>query len=87
MQHKIEMFWSRLLGEITAESINKTVTNLNRLFTTSGCDEQICEIIEGQLPSTVKGGALVHFYECHFFSPAFKSTLVGKKINLKSIPF
>ena len=49
------------------QSVNKTVTNLNKLFTTSGCDEQICEIIEGQLPSTVKGDALVHFNECHFF--------------------
>ena len=41
------------------ETINKTLHNLNSLFKTSGCDEQICEIILGKLPDSVKGNALV----------------------------
>ena len=41
------------------ETINKTLHNLNSLFKTSGCDDQICEIISGKLPESVKGNALV----------------------------
>ena len=41
------------------ETINKSLYNLNSLFKTSGCDEQICEIIMGKLPDSVKGNALV----------------------------
>ena len=41
------------------ENINKTLHNLNSLFKTSGCDEQICEIISRKLPNSVKGNALV----------------------------
>ena len=59
------------------ETINKTLHNLNSLFKTSGCDEQICEIIMGKLPDSVKGNALVSLNPCSsspiFFGGGMKS--------------
>ena len=44
------------------DSVNKTLQNLNKLFKSSGCDEQICEIIERKLPTTVEGDMFVSRY-------------------------
>ena len=65
-----ELLESNIGSNNKVETINKTLHNLNSLFKASGCDEQICEIIEGKLPTSVKGNALVsllkiiktHFY-------------------------
>jgi hypothetical protein len=54
-----ELFESNIGNDNKFETINKTLHNLNSLFKVSGCDEQICEIIEGKLPTSVKGNALV----------------------------
>ena len=42
-----ELLESNIESNNKVETINKTLHNLNSLFKASGCDEQICEIIEG----------------------------------------
>ena len=54
-----ELLESNIGNNNKVETINKTLHNLNSLFKDSGCDEQICAIIEGKLPTSVKGNALV----------------------------
>ena len=53
-----EMLANSTTKTMDLNSVNRTLTNLNILFKSSGCDEQICEIVEEKLPSTVEGDAL-----------------------------
>ena len=53
-----EMLVNSNTETVDLNSANRTLTNLKTLFKSSGCDEQICEIVEEKLPSTVEGGVL-----------------------------
>ena len=38
-------------GSSTLDDTNTTLTTLNKLFTTSGCKDAMCDLLKGKLPT------------------------------------